>query len=77
MTVSGSIKKLAELRIVKRSECQHDTRAKNVVLTKKGISLIQKIVPIVESIDQKFFSCFDKSQQNSFTQTLHLLVSQN
>jgi len=56
MTVSGSIKKLVAMQFVKRDECKHDTRAKVVRLTQKGVSLTQKLVSTVELIDKTFFS---------------------
>jgi DNA-binding MarR family transcriptional regulator len=55
MTVSKSLKKLANLKLIKRAEHETDTRAKSVQLTIKGKTLITKLIPIVEKIDGKFF----------------------
>lgn len=61
MTVSKSLKKLSKDGLVKRAEHEKDTRAKSVGLTKKGRNTVFKLVPIVEKIDESFFSPVNQS----------------
>ena len=63
MTVSKSLKKLAAIGLIKRSEHKKDTRAKSVYLTTKGRTLISRLVPIVEKMDEKFFSVINAKDQ--------------
>lgn len=75
MTVSASLKKLASLSLVKRNEHAKDTRAKSVVLTKKGRALTKKLVPLVEGVDKIFFGNIKKTDQSSLIHILNQLVS--
>ena len=75
MTVSKALKKLVTEEMVKRNEHSHDTRAKLVCLTKKGKTLIKKIVPIVEGVDQKFFDVINKENQKTLINFLRRLAS--
>lgn len=65
MTVSKSLKELALRGLIVRSEHHTDTRAKIVELTKAGKLLVHKLVPIVESIDGKFFKAASTSEQQN------------
>ena len=47
MTVSKSLKKLVDMGLVTRYENLEDTRAKNAKLTKKGVNLASRLVPLV------------------------------
>lgn len=75
MTVSKSLKKLASLAYLKRDEHQEDTRAKCIELTKKGNVLIQKLIPIVEKVDQDFFSSIKNHSQKNLATTLSKLTA--
>lgn len=55
MTVSQILNLLEKHNFVKRKEHSKDTRAKTVVLNKKGEEILQKAVPLVERIDEIFF----------------------
>jgi DNA-binding MarR family transcriptional regulator len=77
MTVSKSLKKLVELKLVHRIEHETDTRAKSVSLTEKGKSLVHKLVPIVEKIDSEFFGTISRSGQQILIQTLGKLIAGN
>jgi len=70
MTVSKSLKKLVDMDLVKRRENQEDTRAKSVQLTKSGISLAKKLVPIVENIDADFFGDLNKTEEKNLVSIL-------
>lgn len=74
MTVSKSLKKLVSLGFVNRAEHTMDSRAKGVSITKKGKSLVQKLVPIIENIDAEFFGRTSKSEQRSLIQILSQLI---
>lgn len=46
--------------LVARHENIDDTRAKSVQLTKSGVTLAHKLVPLVESVDEDFFGKLPK-----------------
>jgi len=74
MTVSKSLKKLAGMDLVKRYENQEDTRAKSVQLTKPGVDLTGRLVPIVEGIDENFFARLPKKQEKDLILILQKLT---
>lgn len=73
MSVSTSLKKLVELKLVTRSENTHDSRAKSVYLTHQGAKLTAEIVPIVEDVDEEFFGNLDSDKHRQLLQILHTL----
>lgn len=75
LTHATSLKKLVTLGLVKRIEHHTDTRAKQVTLTKKGNDMVRKLVPIVESIDEAFFSKTSIKNQKDLIDTLGTLVT--
>ncbi len=75
MTVSQALKNLAIRGFVKRTEHAIDTRAKKVNLTKKGTVLIEKLIPLVESIDKKFFGQLTIKDERSFIDMLNILIT--
>ena len=76
MTVSKSLKTLANFDLVTRVEHKTDTRAKSVFLTNKGKNLVHKLVPIVEEIDNSFFNKVSSTQQQNFIQILKKLIKE-
>lgn len=74
MTVSKSLKKLVSLGLVVRHEKPEDTRAKLVQLTKAGIDLACKLVPLVESVDEDFFGKLPKNQEKDLIVVLRKLT---
>lgn len=77
MTISKSLKKLASLGLVSRSEDVRDTRAKTVILTTKGNQLIIKLVSIVEGIDRQFFGVLLDKEQKMLNQIFCKLDENN
>lgn len=75
MTVSKSLKKLVQMGFVNRIEHETDTRAKSVSLTEKGKEMVRTLVPIVEGIDNAFFSKASDKQQKSLVQILAKLIA--
>ena len=59
MTISQILSLLEKQNFVKRKEHSKDTRAKAVILNKKGEEVLQKAVPLVEQIDEIFFEKLD------------------
>lgn len=74
MTVSKSLRILADSGLVHRIEHKADTRAKSVSLTDNGKNLVHKLVPIVESIDAKFFGNLPNEKQKSLIAILQQLT---
>ena len=73
MTVSQILNLLEKNDFVKRKEHSKDTRAKAVILSKKGEEVLQKAVPLVEQIDEIFFKKLDTDEK----QFKHFLVRLN
>ena len=73
MTVSQILNLLEKNDFVKRKEHSRDTRAKAVILNKKGEKVLQKAVPLVEQIDEIFFGKLDTDEE----QFKHFLVRLN
>ena len=73
MTVSQILGLLEKHDFVKRKEHSRDTRAKAVILNKKGEEILQKAVPLVEQIDEIFFEKLDTDEG----QFKHFLVRLN
>ena len=63
MTVSQILNLLEKNDFVKRKEHSRDTRAKAVILNKKGEKVLQKAVPLVEQIDEIFFEKLDTDEE--------------
>jgi DNA-binding MarR family transcriptional regulator len=74
MSVSKSLKKLIAVGYIRREESQKDTRAKWVTLTPKGRGLVSKLIPVVERIDEDFFSILDRSEKNKLIELLNKVV---
>jgi len=55
MMTSNVIRTLEKKKLLKRTEHKTDTRAKLVILTKKGINILKEAVKKVERFDRKFF----------------------
>jgi len=73
MTISQILSLLEKQNFVKRKEHSKDTRAKAVILSKKGEEVLQKAVPLVEQIDEIFFGKLDTDEE----QFKHFLVRLN
>jgi len=56
MVVSDLLHILEHKELIFRKESTEDSRAKEVILTLKGISLLKHTIPIVEEFDKGFFS---------------------
>lgn len=74
MTVSNTLKALVQQALVKRYENENDTRAKTVILTSKGATLVKKLIPLVEQADSEFFKSLKQDEQRSLLQCLRQLV---
>ena len=73
MTVSQILNLVEKNEFVKRKEHSRDTRAKAVILNKKGEEILQKAVPLVEQIDEIFFEKLNTDEG----QFKHFLVRLN
>ena len=73
MTISQILSLLEKQNFVKRKEHSKDTRAKAVILSKKGEEVLQKAVPLVEQIDEIFFGKLDRDEK----QFKHFLAKLN
>lgn len=67
MAVSKSLKTLISLNPIKRYEDQKDIRAKILELTKQGKKWVTEIIPLIESVNNKFFGKVANEKSKSFT----------
>lgn len=77
MTVSKSLKKLAASGYIQRTDDEIDTRVKTTKLTNPGKKLVQKLVPLVEQIDEEFFSSLNSADRIQLQSTLRTLIDKN
>jgi DNA-binding MarR family transcriptional regulator len=75
MQVSQVVRKLEAKQLVKRSPHPTDTRAKVLVLTSEGEVVLQKAVPLVESLDADFFGQCNKSNLQKELQKLYQRIN--
>lgn len=73
MTVSTSLRKLEQLKIVERHIHSEDARVYGISLTRKGITLAKTLVRTVESVDKEFFGSLSKSEQKTLISLLGTL----
>lgn len=73
MTTSTVLRTLQKKGMLQRQEHLSDTRAKNVMLTELGESIIKKAVVAVEQFDKQFFSRL-KMETTAFNQALLSLL---
>ena len=64
MTVSQILSLLEKHDFVKRKEHSRDTRAKVVILNKKGEEILQTAVPLIEQIDEFFSESWITTKNN-------------
>jgi DNA-binding MarR family transcriptional regulator len=76
MTVSKSLKKLASLGYVTRSESEQDTRAKWVRLTDQGKELVSQLIPRVEGIDEDFFKVLKVQETQELLKIFRKLIGE-
>ncbi len=60
MTISKSIRLLEKKELVIRLNDLNDTRAKTITVTEKGETLLRTVAPIIENVDEQFFSLNQK-----------------
>ena len=63
MMASQILNLLEKHDFVKRKEHSRDTRAKVVILNKKGEEILQTAVPLIEQIDEFFFGKLDNDEE--------------
>ena len=76
MMASNVLRTLESKGLVMRNPHPTDTRAKSLVLTAKGRKLAEQVVPVVENIDQAFFTSLG-SNTDKFNQYLLKLIETN
>ena len=61
-TVSQIVVLLEKKGLLKREKNVSDQRANLVVLTSEGLKMVKKALPLVEQIDQEYFSILENDQ---------------
>lgn len=77
MTVSKAIRKLEEGGLVVREKSTSDCRATNVRFTGHGRKVIHKAIIAIENADEEFFSCFTKTQLETYKELTVLVITDN
>lgn len=75
MSVSQIIKGLEKKEFIKRIPNPNDSRANAVTLLPKGQKMVELALPVVESIDDNFFSILQENESN-FRQYLNQITKQ-
>ncbi|MNR56584.1 Transcriptional regulator HosA [compost metagenome] len=73
MTVSQILRTLEKNELVSRKQSPIDSRANSIEIVQKGLDIISKAIPIVESIDFEFFGTLG-SELGQFKNSLRRLV---
>jgi MarR family transcriptional regulator, organic hydroperoxide resistance regulator len=76
MTTSTVLRTLQTKGFVTRREHDHDTRAKIIALTDKGVKTVKQAIKTVEGFDHTFFSMLAKKQKD-FNALLLTLIKNN
>lgn len=69
MTTSQVLRTLEDKSYIQREPHPQDTRAKILLLTKKGEALAKQAVPLVEAVDEEFFNSLGAGR----SKIIHLL----
>jgi len=59
---------------IQRLPCKEDERSKLPHITKSGVQLIEKSIPLVESIDEKFFGTLKQTNIKKWVDICHALL---
>ncbi len=74
MTVSKALRALHERGLITRTEHAKDPRAYAVGLTLKGVTLMKKLIPLVEEVDAGFFERLTQEEQRVLLSLLKKLA---
>ncbi len=64
MTISKTVRLMQVKNLIERIEDPQDSRAKIIKITIKGIEILEKAIPAIESIDKKFFMLSNEELEN-------------
>ena len=74
-TIGGVIDRLEQKKYIVRSVCEHDRRAREVRLTKKGDRVFREILPIVRTLQKEILLGLDKAQSAAFLDLASKVIS--
>jgi DNA-binding MarR family transcriptional regulator len=75
ITMTSQILRTLEKKgYLQRKQSKQDERSKLPYLTKNGALLIEKSIPLVESIDRKFFGCLNQLDLKNWIEIAHGLL---
>jgi len=74
MTLSKAVVKLEAMRLVIKILSSQDTRAVNLTLAKKAMTVLPKLIKEIEQIDSEIFAIKDETKKRNFQD---MLVSLN
>jgi len=77
MTISKAIRQLEKNGLVRRKPSSVDSRATNVYLTTQGMMVIDKAIIAIENADEKFFSCLNEKQIETYKSLTSTVIINN
>ncbi len=76
-TVTGLINRLEKKEYIKREVSKKGSNFKSIVVTDKGISLINDGKKIVDKVEKNMFSVLTKDEQNELVRLLSKVIDNN
>lgn len=73
---SQVLRSLEKKGFIERHRREGDERAKFPHLTEKGAKLVEKAIPLVEQVDERFFGKLSQAATDKYIKILRLLIKQ-
>lgn len=74
--VSRIVERLKKVGFLERVTCEQDRRAVDVIITQKGLNLLQ-VIDADGKTDGEIFHCFSKEEIEKFNELLNKFISKN
>lgn len=74
-TIGGVIDRLESLKLVNRSVSKHDRRAHEIILTPLGLETLEKLLPVIDSIQEDILAGLTSKDRVEFLRLASILAS--
>jgi len=74
--ISRGVKRLLDVGLIKRQECQNDAREIKLMRSQKGKNLYKKMEPLILNQEQNILACLTDQEKKSFALILGKLETQ-
>ena len=75
-TLSKALDRLEGENLIQRSQNQLQKRKTNIIITKKGLQLISRLIPIAKKYEKNSFSQLNKQEKSSLRAMLKKLIDE-